>query len=77
MRIISHALLMVKKTIRNYLLLSVTALISFSVMFVYLMYTDSNIYNKYREVMGADSDIIVADNIYSNETIKELNMLTE
>lgn len=77
MRIISHALLMVKKTIRNYLLLSVTALISFSVMFVYLMYTDSNIYNKYRDVMGADSDIIVAANIYSNETIKELNMLTE
>lgn len=77
MRIISHALLMVKKTIRNYLLLSVTALISFSVMFVYLMYTDSNIYNKYREVMGADSDIIVAANAYSNETIKELNMLTE
>lgn len=77
MRIISHALLMVKKTIRNYLLLSVTALISFSVMFVYLMYTDSNIYNKYREIMGSDSQVILSINAYSDETIRKMNMLTE
>lgn len=77
MRIISHALLMVKKTIRNYMLLSVTALISFSVMFVYLMYTDSNIYNKYREIMGSDSQVILSINAYSDETIRKMNMLTE
>lgn len=62
MKILKHSFLMIKKTYANYLLLSVTALLSFSIMFGYLMYTDSEIYNNYKELFSESPNIILSQN---------------
>ncbi len=75
MRMISHAIMMVRKNIKSYMLLSVTVLISFTVMLVYLIYTDSNIYNKYRGILGSDEEIIITGT--SEGQSRELNMFID
>lgn len=62
MRIVKHSFLMIKKTFKNYLLLSVTAFLSFAIMFGYLIYTDSDIYNKYKELFSESPNIILSHN---------------
>lgn len=53
---------MIKKTFKNYLLLSVTAFLSFAIMFGYLIYTDSGIYNKYNELFSESPNIVLSYN---------------
>lgn len=55
---INHSFLMVKKNIRSYLLLSVTIVISFSFLLAFFMYSDSNVYNKYKEIFSVPESII-------------------
>lgn len=62
MKILKHSFLMIKKTYANYILLSVTALLSFSIMFGYLIYTDSEIYNNYKELFSESPNIILSQN---------------
>ena len=76
MKVIKHSLRMVKKTYKNYLLLSVTAFLSFSLMLGYLIFSDSNIYNKYNELFGASPNIILSDNDASYETQLNIKKLT-
>lgn len=76
--IFKHSCMMIKKTYKNYLLLSVTIFLSFSIMLGYLIFTDSNIYNKYNELMGASPNIILSDNSASYETLLNINkMITQ
>lgn len=49
-RIINHALTMVGRTLRSYLLLSVTIVLSFSLLLGYLGFVDSEIYNEYKNI---------------------------
>lgn len=66
---------MIKKTFKNYLLLSVTAFLSFAIMFGYLMYTDSNIYNKYNELFSESPNIIISSN--TAERVSDMKILSE
>lgn len=57
-----HAILMVKKTSRNYLLLSVTIVLSFTILLGYLLFTDSYLLNKYKEIFRiSDKYVWVTD----------------
>ncbi len=75
MSIIKHSFLMIRKTFKNYLLLSVTAFLSFAVMFGYLIYTDSEIYNKYKELFSESPNIILSQN--TAEQTNDLNLLVK
>ena len=46
-RILKHSLTMVGRTLRSYMLLSVTIVLSFSLLLGYLGFVDSEIYNEY------------------------------
>ena len=53
---------MIEKTFNNYLLLSVTAFLSFAMMFGYLIYTDSESYNKYKDLFAVNPNVIFSYN---------------
>ena len=53
---------MIKKTFRNYMMLSITVFLTFTFLLGFLIYTDSGIYNKYKELMGNDYKIILSHN---------------
>ncbi len=53
-----HAVQMVRKNAKNYALLSITVVLSFSGLLAYLMYTDSSLYNRYKEILSRDSHVI-------------------
>ena len=75
MTAIKHAILMIKKTYKNYILLSVTAFLSFSFMFMYLLYTDSEIYNKYKWVLSLDNKVVVAHNVNDSSVMEKLRIV--
>lgn len=62
----THACKMVQKTFNNYMLLSVTILLSFSFLISFLILTDSNTYNKYKKVMNASPYISIVTPVASN-----------
>ena len=50
--VLFHAFGMVRKHIRGYALLSVTIVLSFSLLLGYLVYTDTSLYNEYKELLA-------------------------
>ena len=58
--IVSHAALMVGRNAKSYRLLSVTIILSFSLLLGYLVYADSNNYNKYKELFSVDRGMVCA-----------------
>lgn len=72
-----HACKMVGKTYKNYLLLSVTIFMSFSIMLIYLVFTDSNMHNKYDELMGANPNVILSTNAYDENIVEINNLINE
>lgn len=69
-----HAVQMVRKNLKNYALLSVTVVLSFSGLLAYLMYTDSSMYNNYKEILSRDSHVIYISNT-ANDRSKERALL--
>ncbi|MGI6362511.1 MAG: FtsX-like permease family protein [Bacillota bacterium] len=77
-----HAILMVKRTLRNYALLSVTIVFSFSILLGYLTYVDANLYNKYKEVFATPREVIRAyqwgDEVHAfNAWLKRLDTIPD
>lgn len=72
MKAIKHSLLMIKKTYKNYFLLSITAFLSFSFMFIYLLYIDSEIYNEYKWVLSLDYRVAISHNSNDYATMGNL-----
>lgn len=57
-RILRHAATMVSRTLRSYALLSVTIVLSFTLLLGYLLWTDSSLYNQYKEIFSKDRNIV-------------------
>lgn len=73
--VLRHAFTMVMRTIRSYIFLSVTIMLSFSLLLGYLIYTDSSTYNEYKELFSMRrGDVIILDNQRDNE---KMSMLIE
>jgi hypothetical protein len=60
-----HAVQMIRKNAKNYALLSVTVVLSFSGLLAYLMYTDSSLYNDYKDILSRDSHVILVPDTYN------------
>ena len=60
-RILRHAGTMAIKEIRSYALLSVTIVLSFSLLLGYLLWTDSSLYNTYKELFSLDRHIVTVE----------------
>lgn len=60
-RILRHAGAMAGKELRSYALLSVTIVLSFSLLLGYLLWTDSSLYNTYKELFSRDRNIVTVD----------------
>lgn len=69
-----HACKMVLKNFRSYAMLSITIVFSFAILLGYLAFTDSNLYNDYKEIFSSPRNIVMA---YENETGDEISVLTE
>lgn len=54
-----NALKMLRKNIRSYVFLSVTIILSLSALLVYLVYTDSALFNEYKEIFKVSSKIAI------------------
>lgn len=56
--VFTHALQMVRRNLRSYLLLSVTIVLSFSALLGYMLVTDSNIYNQNKALFRRDPKLL-------------------
>lgn len=65
MIIFRHSMLMVKRNFRSYSLLSITIFISFTILFSFLAFVDSNTYNKNKEIFSVSPDVIM---LYGGES---------
>ena len=59
-KILKDAVRMVGRTLKTYVLLSVTIVLSFSLLLGYLLYADSAFYTKYAYTMSLDSRVLYA-----------------
>ena len=57
-RILKHSLTMVGRTLRSYMLLSVTIVLSLSLLLGYLGFVDSEIYNEYKHIFNINRGIL-------------------
>ena len=72
-----HAVLMFRRNIRSYLLLSVTIVLSFSLLLGYLGYTDASLYNKYRNIFSMRRGDVVIFDLNDPQRIFRLKELLE
>lgn len=63
LRHFKHSLHMIRRNHLVYIKLSVTILISFSLLFGFLLFTDSRLYNQYKEIFAQPSELVLS-NIY-------------
>ena len=62
LRHIRHSLTMVRRNIRVYMKLSVTVVISFSLLLGFLVFTDAQLYNKYKELFAQPREVVLCYN---------------
>lgn len=55
-----HACKMVKRNLRSYAMLSITIVFSFTILFGYLAFTDSALFNDYKEIFSSNREIVMA-----------------
>lgn len=72
-----HAVLMFRRNIQSYLLLSVTIVLSFSLLLGYLGYTDASLYNKYRNIFSMRRGDVVIFDLNDPQRIFRLKELLE
>lgn len=58
------------------MMLSITVFLTFTFLLGFLIYTDSGIYNKYKELMGNDYKIILSHNGMDSDSGNKINILT-
>jgi len=59
LRYFRHSFLMIQRNHIVYTKLSVTVVISFSLLFAFLLFTDSRLYNKYKEIFTQPANIVL------------------
>ena len=67
-----HACKMVIRNFRSYAMLSITIVFSFAILLGYLAFTDSNLYNEYKEIFSSPREIVMA---YTYDKAGEIDVL--
>lgn len=70
--VLHHSILMVGRTIRNYVMLSMTVVLSFSILLGYLLFTDSSLYNQNKIYLNSDGRIVIIPNVTSIDKMDAL-----
>jgi len=65
-KMIGHGTLMMIRTLRNYAMLSMSVVLSFSVLLGYLVYTDSTLFNQYKDVLYKPDGLIAVSGKYGS-----------
>lgn len=74
---LGHAVQMMVRNIRNYAMLSLSVVLSFSVLLGYLCFTDATLYNQYKEVLSKPEQlVIVQDEDNSDAAVESLIQLS-
>lgn len=60
MKQFKHAAMMLWRNRRSYMMLSVTIVLSFSLLLGYLVFMDSDLYNRYKHILAADPNLVMA-----------------
>ena len=68
----SHACKMVIRNFHSYAMLSITIVFSFAILLGYLAFTDSNLYNEYKEIFSSPREIVMA---YTYDKAGEIDVL--
>ena len=68
LRILKHSLTMAGRTLRSYMLLSVTIVLSFSLLLGYLGFVDSEIYNEYKHIFKINRGILKVNDGFGTST---------
>lgn len=71
-KFLRHAVKMVGRTRRSYAMLSLTLVLSFSMLLGFLLWTDSSLYNEYKEVFHQDKNLVFVSNNDNNRSLSEL-----
>lgn len=66
--IVCHSIVMVGRTARNYAMLSMTVVLSFSILLCYLLITDSGLYNQYKVFLNCDQKIVMVTDLEESNT---------
>ena len=75
LRSIRNAGNMVNVNKKNYVFLSVTIIISFSALGIYMFYSDSSIFNEHKEILNVSSKVAFIE--YENKEVWVKNLLEE
>ncbi len=67
-----HAIIMVSRNIKSYILLAVTIVISFSLLLGYLVFLDTTLYNQYKEVLSQPRNIVITSTQRRDSTLSAL-----
>ena len=68
-----HGVIMVRRNFKSYAFLSVTIILSFSLLLGYLVWSDSNAYNNYKQVFSQDRNIVtVYDARLNNASVAKM-----
>lgn len=71
--ILRHAFTMVFRTLKSYALLSVTIVLSLSLLLGYLLYTDTTLYNEYKDLFSQRrGDVLIADFYFETHKVTTL-----
>lgn len=73
LRSIRNAGNMVNVNKKNYVFLSVTIIISFSALGIYMFYSDSSIFNEHKEILNVSSKVAFIE--YENKDIEKVKVL--
>jgi len=69
---LDHALLMVGRNKKSYVLLSVTIILSFSLLLGFFVWTDSQMYNKYKDIFSVSPNVAALFDAYSSFSTPDL-----
>lgn len=58
---LGHAMQMVIRNLRSYTMLSVTVVFSFSILLGYLAFSDSTLYNRYKDIFHQPENVVLVD----------------
>jgi len=60
LRYLRHSLLMIQRNRLVYTKLSVTVVLSFSLLLAFLLFTDTRLYNEYKEIFAQPREIVLS-----------------
>ncbi len=69
---IVHGITMMLRNRKNYLMLAITIILSFSILLGYMTYSDSILYNRYKQVFSSPENVVIMETQSKKQTVDAL-----